>query len=299
MAVAFPSLIMSDPHPRFPRVGHFVALGCATVVLIFGGFELLERLWLAPALTADTMHWLHLARGLLATLAVGSLATTHLLRRPSSPFPPGGTPDELERDAGRRRVEWFVRLRWLAIVAVAGASVLATQVMGLLSPAAFPPLLTCLALLIAAILFGPTSARRFALGSWSLFAAASLAEAAGWLVGPECAWAARVSPPGLALVRLVPLLGVLLLTAYLISVIMEELRRRERQWGEAARTAAEARAQLESVVRAAGLALLVLDADVKIVWSNDRAREWFGEEGARVGRSCLICKSGNGADCFS
>ncbi len=80
---------------------------------------------------------------------------------------------------------------------------------------------------------------------------------------------------------------------------MEQLRRRETQWADAARTAAAERAKLESVVRAAGLGRMLVDPELEIVWSNDRAREWFGEDGAGTGRTCAICKTGEAAECFS
>ncbi len=347
---------MSEPAPAVEsrQAAQVVAVGCGVTLLVFGAYELLEVAWLASMLAPSELRWLHIARGLMSTAIVAWVVAVLVLRRPPTPFAPLEAPRESEEEAGRRRVEWFIRLRWLAIVGVGMLSILATQVSGLLAPEAFPPLLSCVALLvaanalhtivarrgrnwerqlrlqmtvdvalltamlhyaggvenpfypiylfhviIAAILFGPRSARRFAFGSWALFFAVSMAEATGWLTGPACGWALRVASPELVAIRLVPLLGVLLLTAYLTSVIMEQLRWREAQWADAARNAAAERAKLESVVRAAGLGLMLVDPELEIVWSNDRAREWFGEDGAGTGRTCAICKTGEAAEGFS
>lgn len=332
---------------------------CVVIAVVFGGYELLERLWLLEYAAPGVLHWLHLARGTLSTMLVAWLVAAHLLRRSESPYAADrvdpsnpGSASEVEADAQRRRVSWIIRLRWLAVVAVAATSVLATRVVPVLEPGAFAPLLVCVVLLIAAntcfsawshrrtdwrrqllvqmstdvvlltgllhfsggidnpfhpiyafhviiaaIVLGTRMAYRFAIGSWALLLAASLGRAFGWIEGVSCAWTLPVGPEGMGawagpvgsvLLRMTPLLGILMMTAYLTSVIIEQLRRRERQLELAARDAAEERAKLEKVVRATGLGLLVLEPSLNVVWSNERASEWFGLDG-RVGQLCRIC----------
>jgi signal transduction histidine kinase len=109
-------------------VGRGVAVAFGVVVLIFLGFEVIERLWLQEV-QRETLQMLYRLRGLTASLIAAALAGWLIVR--SSPpllatalsteaWTRGDRPTDDERLANY--AHWFVLMRWVA-VAVAGALV--------------------------------------------------------------------------------------------------------------------------------------------------------------------------------
>jgi len=97
--------------------------------------------------------------------------------------------------------------------------------------------------------------------------------------------------------RVVPFVGVLLLTAYFTVIAIERLRQSEETLQQTASRSMLERLRLESVIETAGLGLLVIDEGRKVVWLNQRARTSLPEE--RLGQvvahthdepaACIAC----------
>lgn len=84
----------------------------AVIILIFGGYEILERLWLQQA-DAGTLHRLHILRGIGTTIAA-SATIILLLRRRAQQLFARGIGSMLVLEGINDQVEWFINLRWLA-----------------------------------------------------------------------------------------------------------------------------------------------------------------------------------------
>ncbi|MBI5366778.1 MAG: PAS domain-containing protein [Planctomycetes bacterium] len=80
----------------------------------------------------------------------------------SAPSPPTAPPPAAPDAAGdlRTHAAWFIQLRWLAILACAGAIAIGGPVLGWIAPADLPPLAACVAALILANLAYRALARR-------------------------------------------------------------------------------------------------------------------------------------------
>ena len=116
-------------------------------MLLFGGYELFERLWLADALLPEDLRVLHIVRGLLgAALAAAIVARSVLKEGGGRPFDRSrGTGEQVRqlrnRDGLHRTYAlWFVKMRWLAVSAVALLAMLATHVFHLLDKDRLLPL---------------------------------------------------------------------------------------------------------------------------------------------------------------
>jgi signal transduction histidine kinase len=94
--------------------------------------------------------------------------------------------------------------------------------------------------------------------------------------------------------RLVPLLGILLLAAYVITVAMERVRQSEGDLESAAESAVLERERLEGVIEAAALGLLIVTPAGELLWANPRALEWLGWEGLATGQACPHEHTGGG-----
>lgn len=86
--------------------------------------------------------------------------------------------------------------------------------------------------------------------------------------------------------RVLPFLGVLVLTSYLTMLVASRLQKSEQNLARTAEEALLERRRLESVVHAAGLGMVLYDPDRTVRWSNPRARDWLGwppDDGAPAG----------------
>lgn len=100
------------------------------LVFIFAGYEVVERTWLADA-DMRVLHLLHILRGVGSTLLGAGLAVWFFRKEPGAFFPSeiGYVAD---RDGVLDHIDWFIRLRWLAICGVASAVFISQHVLGLL-----------------------------------------------------------------------------------------------------------------------------------------------------------------------
>lgn len=84
------------------------------------------------------------------------------------------------------------------------------------------------------------------------------------------------------------------ITAYFVSVIMTDLRKRETELREAQRRSELELAKVDNILRQLDAGMIVLDSQNRVEWVNDRIRHWFGPEGQhsdratyRVVRACI------------
>ncbi len=100
--------------------------------------------------------------------------------------------------------------------------------------------------------------------------------------------------------RSLPFLIVLLLTAYLTTLVAERLRQSERELEAAARASLLERQRLESVIDAAGVGMMLLSPDLSILWYSRRAAEWLGLSADGIGQHCPFLRATGGcADCVA
>ncbi len=98
--------------------------------------------------------------------------------------------------------------------------------------------------------------------------------------------------------RLVPFVGVLFLTAYFTTLVIDRLKQSESELERAAARALLEGRRLESVIDAAGLGLIVVDPSLNVQWVNQRAASWLAPPALAVGTAvghvhegagCLAC----------
>src|SRR3989338_11127721 len=105
------------PNPTFPKINkRLIGIVASLIALIFIGYELIERTYLA-GVEMHILHKLHILRGIGATLLVSSVVVWHFMREREHFFPQKlGLPLTLhELSFQRDQINWFIRLRWLAI----------------------------------------------------------------------------------------------------------------------------------------------------------------------------------------
>lgn len=87
-----------------------------------------------------------------------------------------------------------------------------------------------------------------------------------------------------------------LVTAYSISVIMRDLRQRERELQDARRRAEMELAKLDDILHRLDAGMLAMNRLGRVEWVNERVRLWFGAEGAdeEIGcyRAALAARAG-------
>ncbi|MBI4375103.1 MAG: hypothetical protein HY549_01510 [Elusimicrobia bacterium] len=96
----------------------------AVIVLIFGGYEFIERAWLHQA-DPNTLHTLHIFRGIGATI-IASTSVILLINRRFDRLMLRGIGAALASGGITDQVEWFINLRWIA-ASVAAVAVFASQ----------------------------------------------------------------------------------------------------------------------------------------------------------------------------
>ncbi|MDE3068583.1 MAG: PAS domain-containing protein [Verrucomicrobiota bacterium] len=143
------------PPPRWVYLARslFVALGLS--LLIFGGLDIVERLWLR-GLPMETLHLMHKIEGVLCSLVVAGVASWMIIK--SSPaFLIQAPLDEASQQTGqwteaeraKRYAQWFIAMRWLAVLLAAILVFISVQVVGWLPAEVWWPLVSIIACLAA------------------------------------------------------------------------------------------------------------------------------------------------------
>lgn len=145
------------PVQRFRRIrwGHPVLLCAGAVVLVFGSFEILERLWILET-HPEWCSLLHRVRGISASVLSAGLVAWYLLSRGEPLFPDGPglytyadprIPTELQgrREEGfRKHATWLVQVRWAVLCVGAALVLVASRITEVLPRTSFWPLVLCL-----------------------------------------------------------------------------------------------------------------------------------------------------------
>lgn len=111
---------LSDSRGR-NKGGAWQAMGlvAAIIIVLFGGYELIERTWLSSA-ELRKIHLLHIIRGIVSTLLGGSAVAWYLTRSGTMPVLERMEPLR-ETEIADRKTSWLIRMRWLAVVGVTTA----------------------------------------------------------------------------------------------------------------------------------------------------------------------------------
>ncbi|MFQ5349556.1 MAG: PAS domain-containing protein, partial [Thermoanaerobaculia bacterium] len=96
--------------------------------------------------------------------------------------------------------------------------------------------------------------------------------------------------------RTLPFLTLLLLCAYLTSLIAERLRRREFQLEGAGRTLMLEHQRLERVVDSTGVGMMLVAPDLAIPWASERATSWLKLDRNESRGRCPLYRAEGGCD---
>lgn len=122
-----------------------------SIAIIFIGYEYAERAWLADT-DMRVLHALHIFRGIVSTL-IGAGAVVWFLRRHQGEIFPDRIGNAFVREGDSDQIDWFIRLRWLAIGTVAAAVYISQHVLRLLPAETTLPLWLGFGALLATNLF--------------------------------------------------------------------------------------------------------------------------------------------------
>ena len=125
----------------------------ATVILvIFGGYELLERFGL-PGAEMETLHRLHILRGISATL-VGTFAAAWWLNRRTQRLFSQDIGVLVGSEGIGEQIAWFLSMRWIVAAVTTAAIFVSQHVLRLLPDAVTPYLwMGCMALWLTSLVF--------------------------------------------------------------------------------------------------------------------------------------------------
>jgi signal transduction histidine kinase len=100
--------------------------------------------------------------------------------------------------------------------------------------------------------------------------------------------------------RVMPFVGVLVLSSYLTTLVTERLRQNERELERQARQAQLERRRLEGVVDTAGVGMILVGPDLSVQWFSRRAADWLDWDQGVIHRRCPIHQSRQGcSDCLA
>jgi signal transduction histidine kinase len=365
------------------RPNFLIVLLIGLLVLIFGVYEVFERLVLAPRVSMEALHFLHILRGVVSSLLLAGVVAWYLQRKSVPVFPPESA---LEAPAGlsdiedraRQHARWFVHARWLAAGAILGLVLIGGPATRLVSGTTLSLLLVWWGVLVATNLWFRLSIRRSRSPEGHIMIQAvsdlviltGLLNASGGIENPlyvayvfHVIIAAIVLPRRKSLAitvvaaslflglvvgeathvlphytnRLFPhtraakaghaldagheagepahqagepahaahdpvfvageagsFLFVLLLAAWLTLMVTDRLRQSEDRLQRTARSAVLERKRLESVVHAARVGMILLDADLTVRWFSPLASEWLHWDDSVLGRRCPLYEGSGG-----
>lgn len=123
-AVDTRGLFSNRASPWAARRGHvawrLALVCCLLVVVIFGGYEVIERVWLREA-SPGVLHMLRLIRGIGTSVLVGLVIGWYILRRVPPIFPTAEATRELASMESvieatlRQNARWFITTRWVVV----------------------------------------------------------------------------------------------------------------------------------------------------------------------------------------
>jgi signal transduction histidine kinase len=130
-----------------------ILLGVGAVIAVFGAYELIETTLLDGA-ELSVIHAAHVARGVTSSIAAALVVAWAIVKRSPALLGEelaGSLPRaEIEGDVLRESAQWYLHMRWIAIVAVTALTILAVPIARLLPSAVLWPLLAGVAALALA-----------------------------------------------------------------------------------------------------------------------------------------------------
>ncbi len=135
-----------------PRALILVVACLGLLAVIYGGWELVERRFLLGRVDQETLHLLHMLRGIASSLVLAGFVGAYLLRQPAGFFAvpreqPGLADVPDPQEVQRHHARWFVNLRWVATVFLLGMILIAVPVARILPMQTLVPLLVWWSLL--------------------------------------------------------------------------------------------------------------------------------------------------------
>ncbi len=128
------------------RQFHLVLIVAGVILVIFGGYEVVERLWFQD-LEMSLIHTLHVIRGIGTGVVVSAVVGWYLLRySPLDRAPETERYDSEETDSSLaakdipRLNRWFIHVRWLFCIVAFLVIIVAVWEAGILRPSLFWPL---------------------------------------------------------------------------------------------------------------------------------------------------------------
>lgn len=108
--------------PRLARLAKPLLFGLLITLLLFAAYEVVERIWLT-GVEMQTLHLLHMMRGVLSSLIVAGFVGWMLVRT-SQGFLPETSGDEAwaqqprltQAERTRIYARWFITMRWIAVL---------------------------------------------------------------------------------------------------------------------------------------------------------------------------------------
>lgn len=147
-------LIRSHAEKDSIAVSSLILLSAAVVAAFFGGYELLETYVLKQRFEMETLHLLHIIRGITGSVLVAVFVAYYMVRHPTAGFSardPSSVIDRQKRQIDH--VRWFVQMRWVAAAFTLALIVIAVPLTSILSAEHLPLLLAWLLVLVGANLF--------------------------------------------------------------------------------------------------------------------------------------------------
>ncbi len=131
---------VSPLHPFLPAA--MGALG--VVVLMFGGYEIVERIWLSD-ISEEARNNLHRIRGVLTALLVGVTVGWIVIRSSPALLTATAVEEDLQAERVREQrirlyVQWFIAMRWIAVLVAGNLVFLGVKVFELLPWSTWWPL---------------------------------------------------------------------------------------------------------------------------------------------------------------
>ncbi|MEJ2216565.1 MAG: ATP-binding protein [Gemmatimonadota bacterium] len=130
-----------------------VLVALLVIAVLFAGYDVVEQLWLGN-LTMEQIHDLHQVRGLVGALIAATVASWLILRAPPLFLDVEGRPRDRSpaapasaRERELRFAEWFIQMRWIAVVVAVVLVLMAIPVLGYLRTGLLGPLMALVVVL--------------------------------------------------------------------------------------------------------------------------------------------------------
>ncbi|MBI4625094.1 MAG: hypothetical protein HY736_17980, partial [Verrucomicrobia bacterium] len=147
--------VLSRLDPRVRRLARPLALALAITLFVFALWEAGERAWLATAVDLDTLHWLHVVRGVACSVFVAAVMGWMIIK--TSPGflndPPAGgewpqRPPPTEEQRVGTYARWFIAMRWIAALLAASLVFISVELLEWLPHEVWWPLVLTVSVLI-------------------------------------------------------------------------------------------------------------------------------------------------------